>query len=261
VSDWDAIIGEVALGLDLARVDAPRNRPALALAQRAVAVLDKKPDPKPDTSMPDARPSLKLAGRPEPVAIDPDAIFREEALEFRARGRDVPGGVVRLGSQWLTWAYRVTLVLLAAAIASMWVIRTSESTTGPVAVDGRTGMVAILIPAAAGTDLTSSQNLTVVLPDGRSLRVTGLHAVLAGAAAIEKAGFTPLSQPAILVTGQADQAGPGKAAKTKAAKTKAAKTKAAKTQRTQATVILRSETVADVLARQLDAMLGQGTAP
>ncbi len=240
MSDWDALIGEVALGLDLARVDAPRNRPVLA--QRGVAVLDKEPD----TSRPDARPSLKLAGRPEPVAIDPDAIFREEALEFRARGRDVPGGVVRLGSQWLTWAYRVTLVLLAAAIASMWVIRTSESTTGPVAVDGRTGLVAILIPAAAGTDLTSSQNLTVVLPDGRSLGVTGLHAVLAGAAAIERAGFTPLKQPAILVTGQADQAGPGKPATTL---------------RTQATVILRSETIAGVLARQFDAMLGQGTAP
>jgi hypothetical protein len=248
MSDWDAIIGEVALGLDLARVDAPRNRPVLDLAQRGVAVLDKEPD----TSRPDARPSLKLAGRPEPVAIDPDAIFREEALEFRARGRDVPGGVVRLGSQWLTWAYRVTLVLLAAAIASMSVIRTSESTTGPVAVDGRTGLVAILIPAAAGTDLASSQNLTVVLPDGRSLRVTGLHAVLAGAAAIEKAGLTPLKQPAILVTGQADPAGQAD---------QADPGKPATTLRTQATAILRSETIADVLARQFDAMLGQGTAP
>ena len=155
VSDWDAVIGEAALGLDLARVDAPRNRPGLALARRAVAVLDHRPDtgpgtepadadPRPGTGpgtrpRPDARPSLKLAGRPEPIAIDPDAIFREEALEFRARGRDVPGGVVRLGSHWLTWAYRVTLALLAAAIASMWVIRTSESTSGPVALDGRTG--------------------------------------------------------------------------------------------------------------------------
>jgi hypothetical protein len=246
VSDWDAIIGEVALGLDLARVDAPRNRPVLALAQQAVAVLDKRPDKEPGTrpdSRPDTRPSLKLAGHPEPVAIDPDAIFREEALEFRARGRDVPGSVVRLGSHWLSWAYRVTLVLLGVAIASMWVIRTSESTTGPVAVDGRTGLVAILIPAAAGPDLTGSQNLTVVLSDRRSLRVTGLHAVLAADAAIKNAGFTPLKQPAILVTGQANQAGPGK------------------TLHAQATVILRSETVADVLARQFNAMLGQGTAP
>lgn len=249
MSDWDAIIGEAALGLDLARVDAARNRPVLAMAQRAVAVLDKRPDTEPDTGpgtrpLPDARPTLKLADRPEPIAIDPDAIFREEALEFRARGRDVPGGVVRLGSQWLTWAYRVTLVLLVAAIASMWVIRTSESTTGPVAVDGRSGLVAMLIPAGAGPDLTGSQNLTVVLPDGRSIRVTGLHAVLADDAAIKNAGFTPLKQPAILVTGQLNGPSP-----------------AAALLHTQATVILRSETVADVLARQFNAMLGQGTTP
>jgi hypothetical protein len=257
VSDWDAIIGEAALGLDLARVDAARNRPVLALAQRAVAVLDKRPDPEPGTEpatepdphpdpspLPDARPTLKLASRPEPIAIDPDAIFREEALEFRARGRDVPVGVVRLGSQWLTWAYRVTLVLLVAAIASMWVIRTSESTTGPVAVDGRTAMVSMLIPAGAGPDLTGSQNLTLVLPDGRSFRVTGLHALLADDAAIKNAGFTPLKQPAILVTGQLNGPSPATALL-----------------HTQATVILRSETVADVLARQFNAMLGQGTAP
>jgi hypothetical protein len=241
VSDWDALMGEAALGLDLARVDATRNRPALA--RRAVAVLEKRPDTSP---LPDARPSLKLARRPEPMAIDPDSIFREEALEFRARGRDVPGGVVRLGSQWLTWAYRVTLVLLAAAIASMWVIRTSESTTGPVAVDGRTAMVAIVVPAAAGADLTGSRGLTVVLADGRSIRVTGLHAVLADDAAIRDAGFTPPKQPAILVTGQLDQAGPDPKSPTL---------------RTRATVILRSETVADVLARQFDAMLGEEAAP
>jgi hypothetical protein len=125
----------------------------------------------------------------------------------------------------------------------MWVIRTTESTSGPVAVDGRTGLVAMLIPAAAGADLTGSGGLTVLLPDGRFIRVTGLHAVLADDAAIRDAGFTPLSQPAILVTGQA---GPGAPAGPV---------------RAQATVVLRSETVADVLARQFDAMLGQGTAP
>ncbi len=232
VNDWDAITGEAALGLDLARVDSLRNGPGLALVPRArqAAVL----------TVPDTVPDDLEA-----------SIFRDEALEFRARGRDLPGGVVRLGSRWLTWAYRVTLVLLAAAIASMWVIRTSESTSGPVAVDGRTGMVAALLPAAAGAGLTGSSGFTLVLPGGRELRVTGLHAILADDAAISKAGFQPLKQPAILVTGQLDQdaalghdAVPGRAPL-----------------RTQATVVLRSETVADVLARQFGTMLGQGTAP
>ena len=244
MNDWDAVIGEAALGLDLARVDAVREGPVLVLARPAPpGTTLAEPASAAAAAGTSPRPSLRLARRPEFSAIDPDAIFREEALEFRARGRDLPGGVVRLGSWWLSWAYRVTLTLLAAAIASMWVIRTTESTEGPVAVDGRTGLVAMLIPAAAGADLTGSGGLTVVLPDGRSIQVTGLHAVLADDAAIRDAGFTPLSQPAILVTGQA---GPGAPAAPV---------------RAQATVVLRSETVADVLARQFDAMLGQGTAP
>ena len=226
VSDWDAIMGEAALGLDLARVD--------SLLNGLITVPDTVPD------------DLETGPAPDLPAFDPDAIFRDEALGFRARGRDVPGGLVRLGSHWLTWAYRVTLVLLAAAIASMWVIRTSESTSGPVAVDGRTGMVAALLPAAAGAGLTGSSGFTLVLPGGRELRVTGLHAVLADDAAIRNAGFQPLKQPAILVTGQLDQG--------------AAAIRGAPL-RTQATVVLRSETVADVLARQFGTMLGQGTAP
>ena len=238
VNDWDAIMGEAALGLDLARVD--------SLLNGLLTVPDTVPDDLETSPEPDSPPSLALAPRSPTPAFDPGAIFRDEALEFRARGRDVPGGLVRLGSHWLTWAYRVTLVLLAAAIASMWVIRTSESTSGPVAVDGRTGMVAALLPAAAGAGLTGSSGFTLVLPGGRELRVTGLHAVLADDAAIRNAGFQPLKQPAILVTGQFDQG--------------AAAIRGAPL-RTQATVVLRSETVADVLARQFGTMLGQGTAP
>jgi hypothetical protein len=255
VSDWDAVIGEAALGLDLARVGSLSNGPGLALAQRgrpapALTVPDTVPDDLETGGAPGSPPPLALAPRSPVLPIDPGAIFRDEALEFRARGRDLPGGVVRLGSRWLTWAYRVTLVLLAAAIASMWVIRTSESTSGPVAVDGRTGMVAALLPAAAGAGLSGSSGFTLVLPGGRELRVTGLHAVLADDAAIRNAGFQPLRQPAILVTGQLDRDA-----------VPAGLTVQWVPLRTQATVVLRSETVADVLARQFGTMLGQGTAP
>jgi hypothetical protein len=252
VNDWDAVIGEAALGLDLARVDSLLNGPGLAViqrsqrAQRAQRAQRSQPARQAQRAQQDSPPSLTLARHSPAPAIDAGAIFRDEALEFRARGRDLPGGLVRLGSRRLTWAYRVTLVLLAAAIASMWVIRTSESTAGPVAVDGRTGMVAALLPAAAGAGLTGSSGFTLVLPGGRELRVTGLHAVLAGDAAIRNAGFQPLRQPAILVTGQLDQ---GAAAIPGAPL------------RTQATVVLRSETIADVLARQFGTMLGRGTAP
>ena len=198
--------------------------------------------------MPAARPSLKLVSRPAAPATNPEAIFRREALEFRVRGRDTPGGVVRLGARWIHWAYRMTLVLVVVAVAGMWVIRTDESTSGPAVIDGRTGTVAVLLPAVAGPDLASSRGLTVTLPGGRPAGISGLHAQLAGDTAIRKAGLAPLTQPAILVTGQLD---PGAAASVAQDAH----------QHTQAFVVLRSEPLADVLARQFGAMLGTGAAP
>jgi len=268
VSDWDAIFGEAALGLDLAKpdlvpagsgqaptrrsqrpagqgpLDPPRDRPAgQAAASSAAAPAGRGARPSQA-----AGPSLKLVSRPPAPATNPEAIFRREALEFRARGRDTPGGVVRLGSRWIHWAYRITLVLVVLAIAGMWVIRTSESTSGPAVIDGRTGTAAVLLPTAAGPDLASSRGLTVTLPGGKPVRVTGLHAQLASASSIRRAGLVPPAQPAILVTGQLD---PGAAA---------AVAQDAHLQ-TRASVVLRSEPLADVLARQFGAMLGTGAAP
>jgi len=268
MSDWDAIFGEAALGLDLAKpdlvpagsaqaparrsqrpagqapLDPPRDRPAgQAAASSAAAPAGRGARPSQA-----AGPSLKLVSRPPAPATNPEAIFRREALEFRARGRDTPGGVVRLGSRWIHWAYRITLVLVVLAVAGMWVIRTSESTSGPAVIDGRTGTVTVLLPAAAGPDLARSRGLTITLPGGRPAGVSGLHAQLASTSSIRRAGLVPPAQPAILVTGQLD---PGAAA---------AVPQDAHLQ-TRASVVLRSEPLADVLARQFGAMLGTGAAP
>jgi hypothetical protein len=170
-------------------------------------------------------------------------------LAFHVRGRDTPGGVVRLGAWWIHWTYRIALVLLVTAVTGMWVIRTGESTSGPAVVDGRTGMVAALLPAVAGPDLASSRGLTVALPGGRSVQVSDLHAQLSDDAAIRKAGLAPLRQPAILVTSRLN---PGASAGHVAQDAHL---------RTQVSVVLRSESLADVLARQFDAMLGRGAAP
>ena len=78
VSDWDAVIGEAALGLDLARVD--------SLGNGVLTV----PDTVPDDLAAGPPPSLTLARRPPAPAIDPGAIFRDEALEFRAAAATCP---------------------------------------------------------------------------------------------------------------------------------------------------------------------------
>jgi hypothetical protein len=256
MTDWDAIFGEAALGLDLAKVDHARGGLGHMLFRRERrSSVQARLDPRRDPASPGARPlrtgppSLRLTSRPTGPTTDRDAIFRQEALEFRARGRDATGGVVRLGGWPIRWVYRMTIVLVAAAVASLWLIRTNESSSGPAVVDGRTGTVAALLPAAIGPDLASSQELTVTLPGGRSVRVSVQNAQLAGDTAIRKAGLVPTDQPAILVTGRLypDTSGGPVAQDTQL--------------QTQASIVLRSEPLADILARQFDAMLGQEAAP
>jgi hypothetical protein len=196
-----------------------------------------------------ARPSLKLASRPTAPTASREAIFRREALEFRIRGRDTPNGVVRLGSRWIHWTYRMALVFVVVAIVGLWVVHTDESATDPAVVDSRTGTVTFLLPAVVGQDLDGSQEFTVALPGGRSAEIRGLHGQLANDTAIRKAGLAPLAQPAILVTGQL---APGGAAALVAQDVRL---------RTQASVVLRSESLADLLGRQFRAMLTNGSSP
>jgi hypothetical protein len=241
MTDWDALFGEAALGLDLAQVDRVQGglRQTPAARSAALALLDSPRD----------RPAeLDVGARPA-ATTNLDAIFRQEALEFRARGRETPGGVVRLGARWLQWAYRITIVLVVAAVAGMWLIHTGESASGPAVVDGRAGTFAALLPAVVGPDLPDSQGLVIALPGGRSVRATGVHAQLADAAAIEKAGLVPPAQPAILVTGRLDL---GASAGSVAPDARIA---------TQVSVVLRSESLGSVLARQVGAMFSDGNTP
>jgi hypothetical protein len=235
MSGWDTVFGEAALGLDLAKVDAVRDSLGHAHSSHGGRSSVLTPP----------RPPLE---RPAAVRIDPDTIFRHEALEFRARGHDTHGGVVRLGSQWIRWGYRITVAALAASIAGTLVIHTTESASGPAVVDGRTGTVAALLPAAAAPDLAHSRGITVTLPGGRAVQLSSPHAELADGATVRRAGLVPPVQPAVLVTGRLSSRASGPAAKTAQL-------------RTEASVVLRSESLASVLTRQLKSMLGQGTTP
>ena len=111
MSDWDRMLGEAALGRDLVPLD--RVRSESAQRSPGLVLLDQ----------PRARP-VRLASTSQ------EAIFRLEALEFRTRGHDAPGRVVCLGSRWIRWTYRAMLLLVLAAVASTWVIRTAESAAG-----------------------------------------------------------------------------------------------------------------------------------
>ena len=246
MSDWDSIFGEAALGLDLAKADPARTVSRQVPPATSSVATPAVPGTRPAQP---ARSSLKLASRPTAPTANREAIFRREALEFRVRGRSTSGGVVRLGARWIHWTYRMLFVLVLAAVAAIWVIQTDESASGPAIVDGRTGTVAFLLPAVVGPDLASSQEFTVTLPGGGSVGITGLHAQLADDTAIGKAGLAPLNQPAILVTGQLDP-GAGAASLLQDAHV-----------RTQALVVLRSESLAELLGRQFQAMLSNGTAP
>jgi hypothetical protein len=246
MSDWDSIFGEAALGLDLAKADPARVGSRQAPTAASSAATPAVPGTRPAQP---ARSSLKLASRPTAPTANREAIFRREALEFRVRGRSTPGGVVRLGARWIHWTYRMLFVLVLVAVAAIWVIHTDESASGPAIVDGRTGTVAFLLPAVVGPDLASSREFTVALPGGSSAGIRGLHARLADDSAIRKAGLAPLNQPAILVTGQLNP-GAGAASLLQDAHV-----------RTQAFVVLRSESLADLLGRQFQAMLSNGNAP
>jgi len=235
MSGWDTVFGEAALGLDLAKVDAVRDSLGHALASHGGRSSVLTPP----------RPALE---RPAAVRFDPDTIFRQEALEFRARGHDTHGGVVRLGSRWIRWGYRITVAALAASIAGTLVIHTTESASGPAVVDGRTGTVAALLPAAAAPDLARSRGITVTLPGGRAVQLSSPHAELADGVTVRRAGLVPPAQPAILVTGRLSSGASGPGAQTAQL-------------RTEASVVLRSESLASVLTRQFKSMLGQGTSP
>lgn len=314
MTGWDTVLGEAALGLDLARADlvwaspdrrepacrdgrsaetlpgrpwdppaglasaisglAPASDGARAPRRRAARRGGRETDfrrpprvhdqPRPHARQPDAAlspagpgarslrpagPPQQLPGSPAAPADGRDSIFRREALEFRARGRDTAGGVVRLGPWWVRWSYRLALVAVVASLASLWLIRTDESASGPAVIDGRTGTVAALLPAAAGPELAGSPRLTVALPSGRSVEVSIRHEQLASDAAARKAGLAPPAQPAILVTGQLAEGPPARPA--------ARDTRLP----ANASVVLRSESLAGVLARQFRTMLSQGTGP
>jgi len=176
----------------------------------------------------------------------PETLFRREALEAWASARDPGDPEVRLGVRWLTWSYRLLLVLVVVTAICLFVVRTEERVTGSAVVDLRTGSVTAILPAGAAPELSASRGLSVELP-GRGSPVVGVevdHAEAAGDGEIRRAGLEPLSQPAILLTGHLRESSDRPSHADRAV-------------RARAVVVLRSERLVDVLSRRFAAMLGE----
>jgi hypothetical protein len=175
-----------------------------------------------------------------------ETLFRKEALEAWARAQDPGDGEVRLGARWLTWSYRLLLLLVVVTVIALFVVRTDERVTGSAVVDPRTGSVTALLPARAAPDLSASRGLSVELP-GRGDDLAGVevdHAEAADGPTARRAGLEPLSQPAILLTGHLRNPTD-------------LPSSSAESVRAPAVVVLRSERLVDLLARQFRAMLGE----
>jgi hypothetical protein len=167
-------------------------------------------------------------------------LFRQEALELRTRGETSSGGVVRLGAAWLRWGGRLLLVLVAAGVAASMLVRTNESSTGPATVDGQSGQVSVLLPASIATQLRTAQGLRVSMSGSRSLRVR-VERARAVSAGTRVRGLPAPSQPSLLLSGRIEPAG--------------ARLPPERV-RGRATVVLRSERLAGVVAREFRQMIG-----
>ncbi len=180
-----------------------------------------------------------------PAGTSARAIFRREALEFRASSGQTGSGVVRLGAPWIRWCYRLTVALICAGIAVTGMARTAEYSYGRAAIEPG-GRFAALLPAAVLPDLAAARDLRVALPGRglRSVRVRKLKARLATRSAVRRRGLGQATQPSVLLTGRVTVTG---------------LTGSAPTGRpfvTQVALVLRSRPVAVILAREFEVMLG-----
>ena len=174
-----------------------------------------------------------------------DALFRAEALEYRARGRDGPGGVLRIGRRWLRWSYWTLLALVVAGLLLATVVRTQESTTGPAVVDLRSRTFSAFVPLASAPELPQARAVRLDLPDGR-LQVKVLQARPVNANT-RTAGLPAPRQAALLLSGRVLSGGAAPRGDAMASRSDA-----------RLTIVLRSERVGAMMLRKFKGMLGDG---
>jgi hypothetical protein len=175
------------------------------------------------------------------------SLFRQEAVEFHA-GQPRPGGVLRIDPPWTRWLYWIALALLVTGAVVTVTVRTSETTSGPALINVQERTFVAEVPGAASADLQRGQlvRLQVDGPEGRPLTARVLNAEAADQAGIRRAGFASPSQPAMLVTGVL------------APHADVASSPSSPRHEGRAVVVLRSQTIFNLLLEQLSGTLGGG---
>jgi hypothetical protein len=174
-------------------------------------------------------------------------LFRREALEFRARGRDAPGGVIRLGAPWLRRSYWALILLAVAAVALAVTISTTESTTGPAVVNLRSKTFSALLPATVASELRGARSVRINVAGGAAaVQVKHAQPLEAGTS---RAGLPTPQQPVIFLSGRVQSVSRGRLAAPRATQVSA-----------RITVVLRKERLGTVVVRQFQHMVGRNGA-
>lgn len=115
--------------------DATARRRMAELARRAAPLLDR-------IALEVELEANELAAEPEP-GLDTGP-YRPEAMAAYARRRD-RGEVVRLESPWIGWSYRLLVLLMAASLAYVALVRVGDYAAGPAVVrlGGRVEVTAV----------------------------------------------------------------------------------------------------------------------
>jgi hypothetical protein len=175
------------------------------------------------------------------------SLFRREALEFRA-SQPGQGGVLRIDPPWSRWSYWIVLALAAAGVVIAATARTSETTSGPARINVQQRTYVALVPDAASPDVRRGQRVRLQVngAGGRVLAARVRTAKVADQAGVRRAGFASSSQAALLVTGLLER------------DADAASLPSSPRPKARAVVVLRSQRIAGLFVRQLQAMLDTG---
>jgi hypothetical protein len=195
-------------------------------------------------------PVWSSSGRPFPALSARSfgrTLFRDEALQARARGTETPNVEARLGARWITWLYRLALALVAAGVLVTVTARSAQESDGTAVVSREDGRFAALLPLATIPDLAHASALTVVLDGSPPIRVILARVQLAEPSLVRHAGLAQPSQPCILLTGRL---APGATPRPGGGSGRVI---------TPVALVIRSQPVGAIVAGEFEVMLGKGS--